>query len=262
MKNIAFIGAKDVLFQLRQGSTVVWVFVMPPIFFYFIGTVTGGFSSGFVGQSTPITVVAENPGFLRDQVDLRLSENDFEANWIESLELLEGEAARTSTLTIDANMTDVVLADEQVAMAFDTSANALTREFEEIRIQRALYTTLADIVAADMNSEVALSAELLVILNEKPRAWQLDVSPAGERLEIPSGFEQAVPGILVMFTLLVLLTTSGSMLVQERTQGLLRRLASAPISRTEVITGKWAGGWCLRPSRSRSRCRSVPTCST
>lgn len=71
--------------------------------------------------------------------------------------------------------------------------------------------------------------------------WQLDVSPAGERLDIPSGFQQAVPGILVMFTLLVLLTSSGTILVQERTQGLLRRLASTPISKAEVIAGKWDG---------------------
>ena len=41
------------------------VFVMPPIFFFFIGTVTGGFSSGpGGGQATPLTVVAESPGFL------------------------------------------------------------------------------------------------------------------------------------------------------------------------------------------------------
>jgi ABC-2 type transport system permease protein len=75
--------------------------------------------------------------------------------------------------------------------------------------------------------------------------WQLEVSPAGKRIDIPSGFQQAVPGILVMFTLLVLLTSSGTILVQERTQGLLRRLASTPISKTEVIAGKWEGRMVL-----------------
>jgi ABC-type multidrug transport system permease subunit len=48
-----------------------------------------------------------------------------------------------------------------------------------------------------------------------------------------------------MFTLLVLLTSSGTMLVQERTQGLLRRLASTPISRAEVLAGKWEGRMVL-----------------
>jgi len=245
MKNILFIAWQDVRNQLRQGSTLLWVFVMPPIFFYFIGTVTGGFSSGLGGgQGTPLTVVAESPGFLKDQIDLRLSANQFEAEWVDALEVSTEEEAPTRTLTFDAGMSEKVLAAEQVQASFETSANALTREFEEIRINRALYTVLADIVIADATTG-PLSAEALIALNDAPRVWQLDVSPAGERLEIPSGFQQAVPGILVMFTLLVLLTSSGTILVQERTQGLLRRLASTPISKAEVIAGKWDGRMVL-----------------
>jgi len=245
MRNILFIAWQDVRNQLRQGSTLLWVFVMPPIFFFFIGTVTGGFSSGLGGgQATPLTVVAESPGFLKDQVDLRLAANQFEAEWVESLEpTAEGEAP-TRTLSFDAGMSEKVLAGEQVQASFETGANSLTREFEEIRISRALYTVLADVVIADATTG-PLSAEALITLNNAPRVWQLDVSPAGERLEIPSGFQQAVPGILVMFTLLVLLTSSGTILVQERTQGLLRRLASTPISKAEVIAGKWDGRMVL-----------------
>jgi len=245
MKNILFIAWQDVRNQLRQGSTLLWVFVMPPIFFFFIGTVTGGFSSGIGGgQATPLTVVAESPGFLKDQIDLRLAANQFEAEWVDSLEAtVEGESP-TRILSFDAGMSDKVLAGEQVKASFETSANALTREFEEIRMQRALYTALADIVIAGATTE-PLSAEALITLNNSPRVWQLDVSPAGERVSIPSGFQQAVPGILVMFTLLVLLTSSGSMLVQERTQGLLRRLAATPISKAELIAGKWDGRMVL-----------------
>lgn len=212
---------------------------MPSIFFYFIGTVTGGFSTGKGGgPATPLVVVAESPGFLKDQIDLRLAKNEFEASWVESLDsLIEGEAP-SRTLRFDADLSDKVLAGEVVQALYQTNANALAREFEEIRLQRALYTALADIVVADATAG-ALSAEALLTLNNTPRAWQMDVAPAGERLNIPSGFQQAVPGILVMFTLLVLLTSSGTTLVQERTQGLLRRLASTPISKAELIAGKW-----------------------
>jgi len=42
-----------------------------------------------------------------------------------------------------------------------------------------------------------------------------------------------------MFTMIILLTSGAIMLVVEREQGLLRRLASAPISRASLVLGKW-----------------------
>ena len=245
MKNIQFIAWSDVRAQLREGSTLLWLFIMPPIFFYFIGTVTGGFASGISGgQATPLTVIAEDPGFMKEQVDLRLKANDYAPTWVEVLELAEGEAAPQRTLKLDPSMSDKALANQPVKAVYETNANSLSREFEEIRMQRSLYTVLADVVVASATAG-PLSAAALQSVNDAPRVWQLEVSTAGQRKEVPSGFQQAVPGMLVMFTLLVLLTSSGSMLVQERTQGLLRRLASAPISRAEVLAGKWQGRMIL-----------------
>ena len=245
LKNILFVGWQDVRFQLRDGSTLLWLLIMPPIFFFFIGTVTGGFTAGISGgQATPITIVAEDPGFLRDQVDLRLSSDDFAPEWVEQLAAGEDGSWPARTLTFDAGMSNRLLANESVSVAFETDADSLLRQFEEIRIQRAMYTLLADIVVAEATAP-PLSSEALAAVNGAPRVWQLDVSPAGQRKEIPRGFDQAVPGMLVMFTLLVLLTSGATMLVQERSQGLLRRIASAPITRTELIAGKWQGRMIL-----------------
>jgi ABC-type multidrug transport system permease subunit len=246
MSNIFFIAWHDVRYQLRQGATLLWVLVMPPIFFYFIGTVTGGFSGAVTGgAASPITIVAESPGFLKDQVDLRLRQNDFEPIWATELIPDQDGNLPRRVLTLGANMSNAVVAGEQVTASYETRATELSRDFEAIRIQRGLYTVLADIVTADADSEEALSADALMAVNDRERVWQLEVSTAGQRLEIPSGFEQSIPGILVMFTLLVLLTSGGSMLVIERKQGLLRRLASAPMSRAEVVAGKWAGRMVL-----------------
>jgi len=246
MRNVFFIAWHDVRFQLRQGSTLVWLFVMPPIFFYFIGTVTGGFQGGMTGgTATPIVVAAEAPGFLQEQVSLRLTENEFEPDWqAEVVADEEGNLPRR-ILTIDANLSDQIVAGEPVKASYETKASALSRDYEAIRIQRSIYTALADIVTADARSEEPLSAAALAELNAETRVWQLDVSVAGQRQIIPSGFEQAIPGILVMFTLLILLTSGSSMLVLERLQGLLRRLASAPMTRTEVVSGKWGGRMVL-----------------
>ena len=246
MKNVFFIAWHDVRYQLRQSGTIVWLFVMPPIFFYFIGTVTSGFSGTISGgRSSPVVVVADTPGFLQEQINLRLRENDFEPEWrTEVIPDAEGKLPRR-ILTFGDNLSDKVVAGEQVSASYETRASSLAREYEAIRIQRGMYTVLADVVVADGKSETPLSAEALTSLNAETRIWQLEVSTAGQRQEIPSGFDQAIPGIVVMFTLLVLLTSGSSMLVVERTQGLLRRLASAPMTRTEVVAGKWGGRMVL-----------------
>ncbi len=246
MKNVVFIAWHDVRHQLRQGGTLVWLFFMPPVFFYFIGTVMSGFSGGMSGgSSTPIVVAAESPGFLRDQIDLRLRENEFDPEWrAEVVADAEGNLPQR-VLTLTGNFSEQIAAGEQVDASYDTKASALLRNFEIIRIQRSLFTALADIVTAEARSDEPLNAAALVALNGETRVWQLDVAPAGQRQVIPSGFEQAVPGILVMFTLLLLLTSGATMLVLERLRGLLRRLASAPMTRTEVVAGKWGGRMLL-----------------
>lgn len=245
MNSIMFIAWHDVRYQLRQGSTLVWLLVMPPIFFYFIGTVTGGFSGGITGgTSTPLVVEAETPGFLKDQIDMHLRNNDYEPVWREVAEpVTEENPAPRRVLKFAPHLTTQVIAGESISASYDTRASSIARDLESIRIARSLYTTLGDIVVVNANAEI--SAASLQALNAVPRIWQLETSPAGKRQHIPSGFEQSIPGILVMFTLLVLLTSGGTMLVVERTQGLLRRLASAPMTRSEVVTGKWGGRMVL-----------------
>ena len=242
MREILFIAFNDAKMQIRQGSTILWVLIMPPIFFYFIGTVTGGFSSGISpAAATPLTVVAANPGFLQAQLSHQLRANGFEPEWLGSGPDTASDDGPRRLLRFDEDLSTKLTSSQTVAASYDTRASALRRQFEEIRVQRAVYSALADIVVADATSSEPLSAGDLVALNEKPRPWQLAISPAGRRVEIPSGFEQAIPGILVMFTLLVLLTTGGSQLIIERKQGLLRRLASAPVSRRDVVAGKLGG---------------------
>jgi hypothetical protein len=243
--SLSFIALHDLRHQLRQGGTIVWLLIMPPVFFYFLGTVTGGFSSSVSGaDATPLVVEAATPGFLKQQVDRRLRDNDFAPDWRDRpLPVADSEPAPGRVLRFAADLTAEVSAGRAIAASYETSASSIARDFEKIRITRSLYTTLADIVV--VNADGGISEQNLQALNARPRIWQLDVSAAGNRQHIPSGFEQTIPGILVMFTLLVLLTTGGTMLVVERKLGLLRRLASAPMTRGEMVSGKWGSRMLL-----------------
>ena len=230
-----FVGRKDVQYLLRSKETYLWVFLMPIVFFYLIGTITGGFSDAGDSRDQVAVAGGADAGFLYDQLGRRLEEQELALVPVGETEL----SSYPRRLTVPPDMTSRLLAGEQVELTFVRRGGGLATDFDEIRVQRAVYTTLADLVT--LAQEGAVTEAALAELNETPRALTLEVAMAGERRRIPSGFEQAVPGTMVMFTLLVMLTSGAVLLVIERREGLLRRLAATPLTRGSVVLGKWGG---------------------
>ncbi len=231
-----FVARKDVEYLLRSRETILWTFVMPIAFFYMIGTITGGFGGGGEERDKLAVATAGEPGFLYDQLVHHLEGQEYEVVPVAGDEEL---AAHRRRLTVPADLTARVVAGEAVELRFVRRGGGLGADYDDIRVQRAVYTLLADVIAAAQQGP--LTGDAIARLNALPRNLTLRVEPAGERREIPTGFEQAVPGTMVMFTLLVLLTSGAVFLVIERRQGLLRRLASTPLPRGAVVAGKWAG---------------------
>ena len=236
-----FITRKDVQYMLREKESLLWLFIMPVVFFYFIGTITSGFGGNGPTQDTLAVVAEEQSGFLGEEIVGRLEQNGFKVARVESQQDLERYSRR---LTLPAGLTGRIQAGEKVSLRFVRRESPLAQDYDQVRVNRAVYTVLADLTAADAQSG-EISAESMARLQAVPRTLTLDVRPAGERVTIPTGFEQAIPGIMVMFTLIVLLTSGSVLLYIERSQGLLRRLASTPISRTSVVLGKWGGRMIL-----------------
>ena len=78
MRNVLFIATHDIRHQLRQGATLLWLFVMPLIFFYFIGTVTGGFGPASSSGTDPIRLEeGAAGGFLVDELERELGKTDY-----------------------------------------------------------------------------------------------------------------------------------------------------------------------------------------
>ena len=73
-----FVATKDVAYLLRRRETILWTFLMPIVFFYFIGTVTGGFGST-ADRRTPLAVRGgANGGFLIDELMRRLEAQQYD----------------------------------------------------------------------------------------------------------------------------------------------------------------------------------------
>ena len=138
----------------------------------------------------------------------------------------------------------VHLAGNQAVLTFDRRGEDLNRVYDQLRVGRAVYTVLADLAAASL-LDGEPSPEAFAALAAAPRTVTLQVSPAGRRETPPTGYSQAIPGTMVMFTMLVLLSSGGTQLVIERKEGLLRRLASTPVRPASVVAGKWTARMAL-----------------
>ncbi|MFT4540124.1 MAG: ABC-2 type transport system permease protein [Planctomycetota bacterium] len=245
MNAVNFITRQHLWTMLRQKETLMWTFLMPLVFFYFIGTVTGG--SAITGQSTKSDslslVGAEDGGFLVDQLRERLEAQ----NYVVTLRTLDdpelAQASRRLVLPAPAagfvTLTDSVLDGNVAELAFERDGEGASASFDQVRIGRAVYGLLADMVVAGEDGEII--AESLAAVAAETRPLTLKVEHAGHRNHIPNGFEQTIPGTTVMFTMMILLTGGAILLVIERQQGLFRRLASTPITRAQLVGGKWLG---------------------
>lgn len=240
-----FIAGFDLKQLFKQRETLMWTFLMPVLFFYFIGTVTGGGNMGApTDKPSPIALLLpyepQPDDFLVDSLAERLTAHNF------SVQI---------TGTIDANTPNRRLVLPELPEAHSDWTGALlegevmeprlheTRRgsgamFDEVRASQALYSLLLDMIVLKREG-AAINLANMQELSGRPRALTIDQRTAGERPTPPQGYAQTIPGTMVMFTMMILLTGGATLLVTERRAGLLRRLAAAPVHPGSVILGKW-----------------------
>lgn len=236
------LARRDLWYLIRQPVTLVWAFVMPVIFFSFIGKVTGRAAPGPASRDPIAVLVPAGAGFLADHLIRHLDNTGYEVRRVSTSDELAKSARQ---LTLPPDFTAAVLALKPQQLPFVRKGDSgLGGDYDNFRLSRAVYGLLAEIIAA-RRSTGALAPEALLSIAAQPRSLTIDSKPAGRRRFVPSGYQQSVPGTLVMFVLVVMLTTGGISLVVERKLGILRRLASSPMSRPSIVAAKWASRWIL-----------------
>ena len=242
---IALLARTDLKLALKDRSTILWLFIMPVVFFYFIGTVTQG-GVGFTDTPVKLLVDNQDGGFLSQHLETRLEENLFTVMRAEEIPVTENgqEPPKFRSLLITSDFTEQLKTEKPVTISYEGLRSGYSNQYDLFRVQKAAFSVLGDLVVVKSAGTI-ISPVALAQATAEPRPVQLLVNPAGRQMQIPSGFQQAIPGTLVMFTLLVLLTSGAAMLVDDREKQLLRRLASAPLTRGQVVMGKWAGRMAL-----------------
>lgn len=239
-RQAVWIAGRDLGQLFRERETWIWSFLMPPLFMLFIGAVT---ARGPAPARETMAVHAEpDAGFLADELVRRLEGQGFAVVRTDR----DGLARFRRQLTIPAGLIESVLAGRKAELEFTRHGGGLGGDDDGLRLRKAAYGILADLALLRLRGRPP-EPEEFARLASAPRTILVETTPAGARRRPPSGYQQSVPGMLVMFVLLAMLTTGGVSLLEERRCGLLRRLAAAPLSRGAVVAGKWGSrlalGW-------------------
>jgi ABC-type Na+ efflux pump permease subunit len=233
---VLFLAREDLRLLLRSKETWLWTFLMPVVFFYFMGMMLGEWGRPPGSTEELAVVVPDDAGFLADELAGRLLEQHLDARTVREPTDAPGERR----LVVPSGLTAAVLAGEPRELRWIGGSHDVAADHDRVRAEAAVYTVLADLFVLRAKGQ-APTASAFAALRETPRSVTLDVRAAGHRRNVPRGFQQSVPGTLVMFTLLALLTNGAALVTIERRRGLLARLASAPLSRVEVVLGKLGG---------------------
>ncbi len=249
LKNSLLIAKKDFSYSLKDRSLLVWMFIMPLVFFGFIGSTTGGLG----GQKGPLNIA------IWESVENRAQTNPLAKQLIHNLEsenynikifnVTNDSKERkyhfkdyTRRLWLPEHMQENLAKGEKIEIEYSSTASGLGQDKDKFAIEKAIYKTLGDVlVYKKINGDTEnISFDEI---NKRPKNIAVEVSSAGEKRTIPSGFNQAVPGILVMFIMMIALSAGSVSLFLERQSGVLKRLAATPLTRSEIVLGKWLGKW-------------------
>jgi ABC-type multidrug transport system permease subunit len=240
---IMTIARHDLKMVLRDRAAVMWMVVLPIVFITFFGLVMGGGEQGRpVDAKVRLTVVDYDGEFLARSL--------IEALGSERLELVEmtpveAETAEdmVRTLVIPVGFTESVLAGRQATLRLEKHPE--TSEEAALVAQAKIIASASRVVGR----LVALAGDEAAVIDESSFAAERPGSDlvsvesrfAGRARTAPSGFAQSIPGNTVLFVMLVALTYGAASVTGERNGGQLRRLATTPASRGQIVLGKLVG---------------------
>ena len=216
---------------------------MPIVFATFFGLVMGAGSSPADATASLAVVDLD-----RSVVSAALIE-DLAGEGVSLTELTPEERSTNEdivrTLVIPEGFGEHVLAGEQQTLRLekepDTSAEAAL--VAQARIVAAIARTIGRLVvaSADVDDGADIPADVFAAVDVPSDLVTVETRFAGRATEIPGGFAQSIPGNAVMFVMLIALTYGAASISGERISGNLRRLATAPVSRAEIVAGKIGG---------------------
>jgi ABC-type Na+ efflux pump permease subunit len=248
MRKAAAIALHDLRRTLADRGAVMWMFLLPIVFATFFGLVTGGGSSNPADAQASLTVVDNDGGVVA-----RGLINDLTGQGVAITELSSEERKASEdlvrTLVVPAGFSDGVLAGEQQTLRLEKEPGS--SEEAGLVVQARILTAITRLIgrtveaAQGVASTDPVSSQAFTDVVGQVDLVTVESRFAGNATTQPDGFAQSIPGMAVMFVLLVALTYGAATISAERANGQLRRLVTAPVTRAEIVAGKIGGRWIV-----------------
>jgi ABC-2 type transport system permease protein len=239
LRQIAWMAANDVRLTVRDRAAFFWMLVLPLGMMWIFGQVNQGGGPAKASRA----VEDRDGGWLA-----RAFVAELKSDRIELTEIRPGVAPKaepTRKLVIPKGFTADALAGKQQVLHLEKAAGS-NQEFSlavEANLLRTIVRTVGKL--AEVGPRAAADGhrqrDAFTALAKRPPLVAVAASTAGKGQAVPSGFAQSVPGILAMTVLMMTVIYGGVFLTLEKKQGMIRRQATLPLTRLDILLGKLAG---------------------
>ncbi|HZJ03690.1 MAG TPA: ABC transporter permease [Thermoleophilia bacterium] len=243
---------KELLQTRRDRLAALFTFILPIVFMAFFGYLFGGeqFTEVTLGVvAEDLSGVPEGPaGSEGVAAEGAAAEGTAAANPSGELFQLLAENEDFTLVPVSPEEADAAVSEGELDAALviteplDLAAPSVTLIRDAVSeagfvAEAAVRAALADIQSRSLASRAApQGASVAEFFAQTP--VELERTALGSEEEIPSGFEQSAPGMIVNWILFSLLTVAIG-LVYERNTGTLARLRTAGAGVTDVLGGKF-----------------------
>ena len=242
-KRIVIVAKKEIIEFIRDWRTIVALVLIPLLLFPLL----------FI--AFPVVMQNEAAELNQKTVDILIQSNDIDDSLIE---LIENQTAMVTVLPLDGNLTTLSDAENDTGELRNLEYDAILRM--ELRNDTWYYAILhlstseqsnearsriLDVLIDwedDLRTQRIESAGLDVESTLDPLQWDGSISNA----DVATKGEQAgmllslfIPFVLAIWTASAAVQPAIDMTVGERERGTLESLLSLPLTRTELLLGKW-----------------------
>ncbi len=245
MRYVWTLAKKDLLQTRRDRMAALFTIILPIVFTIFFGLLFGGFSSG--SERIPLAIADSDGGAEAQKLVALIKESP-----VVDVKIVQPAAVEKQVDDEKVAAALIIPAGFGAATSSGTGAAVtvvrILGSTGAISVEEAVRSAVDRLVAERVASAVAVdtvttpnpypqAATIAAGLLAKPVLTVTTQDSGSQAGQIPRGFDQSSPGMLINWIMFSLLTAATG-LVMERRSGAVQRLLTTHATRRQVIAGK------------------------